>query len=81
VSSSDAASAPRLLKGGWPLSGKAGIAAAAVVAVIALALLGWWLVRGEARTAAAAAQSGAVQTTPTLVSGSSMAGAGERLPR
>ncbi len=80
VSSSDAASAPRLLKGAWPPSGKARIAAVAA-AVFVLALLGWWLVRGEARSAAATAQSGTAQVTATLVSGSSMAGAGERLPR
>jgi general secretion pathway protein A len=80
VSSSDAASAPRLLKGAWPPSGKARIAAVAA-AVFVLALLGWWLVRGEARSVAATAQSGTAQVTATLVSGSSMAGAGERLPR
>lgn len=78
--SSDATSAPRLLQGGWPLSARASIAAA-IVGILGLALLGWWLVRAEGRTAAASAQSAAPQTAPALVSGSSSAGAGERPPR
>jgi type II secretory pathway predicted ATPase ExeA len=78
--SSDAASAPRLLQGRWPLSGRSGIAVA-VVGLLVAALLGWWLVRGEGRTASAGPQGSAPQTASALVYGSSMAGAGERAPR